>query len=142
MNRAISDTNVILNTVSTSLWLFPSSLIILKNSIIRYNNRLKVASEGMKFGIYQSVNYVSVKKDTPKIINPIIPPIRHLDTLGDVPPKKNYLLRKKPKIPPKSEKKEVDSRNNDIEAIYAVAGVSSYLFRRIIRLFYDLFTVE
>ena len=102
--KILDDTNVILNTVvSPSLRLLPSSLIILKNPIIGYNNRLKVASEGMKFGINQSVNYVGVKKHTPKIINPIIPPITQLDTLGDAPPKKE-----KPKIPPKPEKKEVN----------------------------------
>ena len=38
MNRAISDTNVILNTVvSPSLWLLPTSLIILKKS----NNQIQ-----------------------------------------------------------------------------------------------------
>ena len=61
---------------------------------------------------------MGVKKDTPKIINPIIPPIRHLDTLGDAPPEKELPIKKeKSKIPPKPEKKEVDSHNNDIVAI-------------------------
>ena len=87
-----------------------------------------MASEGMKFGINQSVNYVGENKTPPKIINLIIPPIRHLDTVGDAPPGKGLPIEKeKPKIPPKPEKKEVDSHNNDMVAIYAAAGVSSYL---------------
>ena len=80
----------------------------------------------MKFGINQSVNYAGVKKDTPKIIDPIIPPIRHIDTLGDAS-KKELPIKEKPKIPPKPEKKEIDSHNNDIVAIYAVVGVSLHL---------------
>ena len=41
INRAISDTNVVLSlAISPSLWLLPSSLIILKNPVYGYNNRL------------------------------------------------------------------------------------------------------
>ena len=58
MNVAISATNVILNTaISPSLWLIPSSLIILKNTIEGYNNKLKVSNENMVFGINKKLNY-------------------------------------------------------------------------------------
>ena len=58
MNEAVSDTNVILNTViSPTLWLIPSSFIILKNPIEGYNNKLKVSTQDMKFGINKGLNY-------------------------------------------------------------------------------------
>ena len=42
MNRAVTDTNVVLNlAVSPSLWLLLSSMI-LKNLIPDYNNHLKI----------------------------------------------------------------------------------------------------
>ena len=45
MNQAVSATNVVLNTaISPTLWLIPSSLIILKNPIEGYNNKLKVST--------------------------------------------------------------------------------------------------
>ena len=63
MNIAVSSTNVILNTaISPSLWLIPSSMIILKNPIEGYNNKLKVSSEGMKFGINKKLNFFPKKK--------------------------------------------------------------------------------
>ena len=50
MNQAISSTNVVVNTaISPTLWLIPSSLIILKNPIDGCNNKLKVSSENMIF---------------------------------------------------------------------------------------------
>ena len=52
MNRAITDTNVILNlAIIPSLWLIPRSLIIIKNPINGYNNKLQVATINMNFGI-------------------------------------------------------------------------------------------
>ena len=58
MNEAITATNVILNTaISPTLWLIPSSLIILKNPIEGYNNKLKVSTEDMKFGINKKLNF-------------------------------------------------------------------------------------
>ena len=40
MNKAVSDTNAVLNlTVSPSLWLLLYSEVILKNSIDGYNNK-------------------------------------------------------------------------------------------------------
>ena len=45
MNTVITATNVVLNVaLSPSLWLIPSSLIILKNPIEGYNNKLKVSN--------------------------------------------------------------------------------------------------
>ena len=58
MNQAVSDTNVILNTaISPTLWLIPSSLIILKNPIEGYNNKLKVSTADMFFGVNNRLNY-------------------------------------------------------------------------------------
>ena len=58
MNEAITATNVILNTaISPTLSLIPSSLIILKNPVEGYNNKLKVSTEDMKFGINKGLNY-------------------------------------------------------------------------------------
>ena len=58
MNVAVTATNVILNTaISPTLWLIPSSLIILKNPIEGYNNKLKVSTQDMRFGINKGLNY-------------------------------------------------------------------------------------
>ena len=58
MNTAITATNIVLNVaISPSLWLIPSSLIILKNPIEGYNNKLKVFDENMVFGINENLNY-------------------------------------------------------------------------------------
>ena len=57
MNTAVSDTNVVLNTaISPTLWLIPS-LIILKNPVEGYNNKLKVSTQDMKFGINKGLNF-------------------------------------------------------------------------------------
>ena len=62
MNQAISSTNVVLNTaISPTLWLIPSSLIILKNPIEGYNNKLKVSDKNMVFGINKNLNYYGSK---------------------------------------------------------------------------------
>ena len=67
MNKAVSDTNVVLNlAVSPSLWLLPSSVVILKNPIDGYNNKLRIASEKMRFGINLNVNFVGVNREPPK----------------------------------------------------------------------------
>ena len=58
MNQAVSDTNVLLDTaISPTLWLIPSSMIILKNPIQGYNNKLKVSTPDMFFGINSNLNY-------------------------------------------------------------------------------------
>ena len=52
MNRSITDTNLVRNlAISPSLWLIPSTLIILKNPIKGYNNKLRIATTNMKFCI-------------------------------------------------------------------------------------------
>ena len=67
MNGAVSDTNVILNTaISPTLWLIPSSLIILKNPIQGYNNKLKVSTKDMVFGINDELNYQGEEKSSVK----------------------------------------------------------------------------
>ena len=62
MNQAISSTNVVLNiAISPTLWLILSSLIILKDPIDGYNNKLKVSTENMVFGINENFNYYGSK---------------------------------------------------------------------------------
>ena len=63
MNKAVSDTNVLLDTaISPTLWLIPSSLIILKNPVEGYNNKLKVSTPDMVFGINKGLNYKAEKE--------------------------------------------------------------------------------
>ena len=105
MNEAVSDTNVILNTaISPTLWLIPSSLIILKNPIEGYNNKLRVSTQDMVFGINKDLNYQgsSVKKQ--------------LETLGEEEKKK-----KKISNPPSSS----DVKENVI--IFSLAMVGGVL---------------
>ena len=57
MRKAIKDTNVVLNMViSPGIILIPSNLIIL-DKMEGYNNVLKLATSGMKFGKNDNVNY-------------------------------------------------------------------------------------
>ena len=101
MNIAVSSTNVILNTaISPSLWLIPSSMIILKNPIEGYNNKLKVSSEGMKFGINKKLNFFPTKEKTLEgnEIQKIIPPKNIKKDISEkkiIPPKtenKNFII--------------------------------------------------
>ena len=58
MRKAIKDTNVVLNTaISPGIILIPSNLIILDKMVAGYNNVLKLATKGMKFGKNEDVNY-------------------------------------------------------------------------------------
>ena len=82
MNQAISSTNVVVNTaISPTLWLIPSSLIILKDPIEGYNNKLKVSDENMVFGINENLNYYGVKQQPVKKQHNI--ELKKLETLGD-----------------------------------------------------------
>lgn len=81
MNRAVSSTNVVLNlAVSPSLWLIQSNIIILKNPIEGYNNRLKIASTTMHFDINITLNYEKPKEQPKKVY-------QHLETLAKDPTK-------------------------------------------------------
>ena len=69
MDRSIGDTNIELNMViSPSLWLIPSSLIILKNPIVGFNGQLRVASSVMEFGRNVSINYFGSVHNQPKMV--------------------------------------------------------------------------
>ena len=58
MRKAIKDTNVVLNTaISPGIILIPSNLIIFDKMISGYNNVLKLATNSMKFGENDDVNY-------------------------------------------------------------------------------------
>ena len=96
MNQAVSATNVILNiAISPTLWLIPSSLIILKNPIEGYNNKLRVSTENMFFEINNNLNYNGEEKSPVKKQHHI--GVKKLETLGD---KKSPV--KKEKNPPMS----------------------------------------
>ena len=65
MRKAIKDTNVVLNMViSPGIILIPSNLIILKEMVPGYNNVLKLATKGMRFGKNDKVNYFE-----PSVVN-------------------------------------------------------------------------
>ena len=64
MRKAIKDTNVVLNMViSPGIILIPSNLIILDKMVPGYNNVLKLATKGMKFGKNDNVNYFEPSED-------------------------------------------------------------------------------
>ena len=65
MRKAIKDTNVVLNMViSPGIILIPSNLIILDKMVAGYNNVLKLATSGMKFGKNDDVNYLKPREDS------------------------------------------------------------------------------
>ena len=65
MRKAIKDTNVVLNMViSPGIILIPSNLIILKEMIPVYNNVLKLATKGMRFGKNDKVNYFEPSEES------------------------------------------------------------------------------
>ena len=58
MREAIKDTNVVLNmAISSGMILVPSNLIIQKEKIPGYNNVLTLATDKMKFGKNEDINY-------------------------------------------------------------------------------------
>ncbi len=58
MRTAITSTNVVLNmAISTGMILVPSDLIIQKEMVAGYNNVLTLATESMRFGKNDDVNY-------------------------------------------------------------------------------------
>ena len=65
MRKAIKDTNVVLNTaISPGIILIPSNLIILDKMVAGYNNVLKLATSGMKFGKNDDVNYFKPSEES------------------------------------------------------------------------------
>ena len=63
MRTAIENTNVLLNLViSPGIILIPSSMIILKEKVARYNSVLTLATKDMKFGVNEDVNRVATTK--------------------------------------------------------------------------------
>ena len=65
MRKAIKDTNVVLNMViSPGIILIPSNLIILDKMVAGYNNVLKLATKGMKFGKNDNVNYFEPSEES------------------------------------------------------------------------------
>ena len=69
MRKAIKDTNVVLNMViSPGIILIPSNLIILDKMIPGYNNVLKLATKGMRFGKNNKVTYFEPSEE-PSTVN-------------------------------------------------------------------------
>ena len=67
MQKAIQDTNVVLNmAITPGIILIPSNVIILKNKVEGYNNVLTIATNAMKFGVNTKVNYVAPPTITKK----------------------------------------------------------------------------
>ena len=65
MRKAIKDTNVVLNMViSPGIILIPSNFIILDKMVPGYNNVLKLATKGMKFGKNDDVNYFQSSEES------------------------------------------------------------------------------
>ena len=128
MNEAISTTNVILNVaISPMLWLIPSSLIILKNPLEGYNNKLKVSDENMVFGINKKLNFYGRDKtkldtnETKKDTNVTKKDETKLDKKDLLKIKKDWENIEKPKTP---------HENYIILSLAIVGGVliSKYLF--------------
>ena len=135
MNKAVSDTNAILNlAVSPSLCLLPSSVVILKNPIDGYNNKLRIASKKMRFGINPNVNFVGIKNEPPKKIHQKDQPTSHLDTLN------NTVVKKEEKATShhdnKRSAKDVpinnDEHNTDLMVTFAMKGITAYLITKYI----------
>ena len=124
MNTAITATNVILNTaISPTLWLIPSSMIILKNPIEGYNNKLKVSSEEMKFGINKKLNFYGGENKTKLEGSEIKKDLKEKEIKKIIPPKTEKEIKKN--IPPKTE-----NENFIILALSLGGGflISKYLF--------------
>ena len=139
MNKAVSDTNVVLNlAVSPSLWLLPSNAVILKNRIDGYNNKLRIASENMKFGVNPKVNDVGVKKDPPKKTHQDNYATFHLDTLdnNNVVNSKVNKEENPTSHPDNSDDKEEPIKNDDhnkyLMATFAMSGITAYLITKYI----------
>ena len=74
MNKAIADTNVVQDLALTpNTWLIPSNMIILKQPIPGYNNRLRTATASMRFGVNQDVSRASTAAVVKKQHQPIVP---------------------------------------------------------------------
>ena len=72
MRKAIKDTNVVLNMViSPGVILIPSNLIILDKMKPGYNNVLKLAKKGMRFGKNDKVNYFKPSEESGSVPTPV-----------------------------------------------------------------------
>ena len=140
VNKAVSDTNVVPNlAVIPSLWLLPSSVVILKNPIDKYNNKLSIASENMKFGVNPKVHFVGVKNNPPKKVHQENHPTSHLQTLD------NTVVKKEEKPTSHADKSHSDNKysdkdkpikndehNTDLVATSAVSVITAYLITKYI----------
>ena len=68
MRTAVSATNVVLNlAILPRMILIPSDMLILKEKIAGYNNRLTIATKSMKFGKNPGLNFSSEVPSVPSV---------------------------------------------------------------------------
>lgn len=109
--------------VSPSLWLLPSNLIILKYSIVAYNNNLKIATNDMNFGLNSNLDYDNNIINNKRIHNTEALQLENLD--------KNKITKKKVEnVEAVNTKnvKTVDNHNKDIVLLFGLTTLSSYAF--------------
>ena len=122
MNNATTATNVVLNpAISPSVWLIPSSLIILKNSIEGYNNKLKISDENMKFGINENLNYYG--KTTSSVVKKINTSnigigLKKMETLRETTVKKQQQKKMTKKMKKLSPKHQCQQKHNHFVFCY------------------------
>ncbi len=144
MRTAIETTKVVLNmAISPGMILVPSDLIIQKVKIPGYNNILKIATDKMKFGKNENVNYKAPKTesqsstqggDTSKTANSESEspktPTQGGDTTSDTPKTANSVSKTTKTINPKPKSPKVSVASEILGVTMMVGGflISKYLF--------------
>ena len=99
MRKAIKDTNVVLNMViSPGIILIPSNLIILKEMVPGYNNVLKLAAKGMRFGKNDKVNYFEPREESGSVPTPASAKPTSVNTGPSSVNKELKIIKTKPKM--------------------------------------------
>ena len=122
MNRSITDTNVILNlAISPSLWLMSSNLIIIKNPIKGYNNKLRVATINMNFGVNENLNKINtqIELNAPSKSKPqnVIKQTTQIKT--ELVPKNTTVSR--------ADSLAANEHNSDLVVILVLSSLSGYI---------------
>ena len=118
MNLSVLSTDVLLNlAISHSLWLIPSNMIILRNAIEGYNNKLKTASKNVVFGFIH-INYEKSKAEPEKVHQQEIP-TQHLETLDKAKEKENILIKQ-------TKTKKIETDNSELVVILGLTVISGF----------------
>lgn len=96
------------------------NLVILKNPIEGYNNRLKTATPSMHFGVNQ-MRYEK-PKERPKKVHQEEAKSEHLETLDNKPTKST---NEPPKA--KSTSKTADDQNNELSVVLVLSVISGFV---------------